>query len=57
MAEAESDATITARVSGEEERRRYGIPEGTVVLVISREGQEDEIHLAAGTQIRFRPPS
>jgi GntR family transcriptional regulator len=57
VAEAEPDAIITGRVSGDEERRMHGIPEGTYVLVISREGQDDEIHLASRTQIRFRPRS
>jgi DNA-binding transcriptional regulator YhcF (GntR family) len=55
MAEAEPDAVITGRASGEDERRKYGIPEGTFILVISREGREEEIHLASRTQIRFRP--
>lgn len=48
------DAEITARMPTETERRELGLPEGVPVLVVSREGQDDEVLPANSNVVRYQ---
>lgn len=47
------DAEISARMPTEQERRQLGLPEGVPVLVVSREGQDDEVLPADRHVVRY----
>lgn len=48
----EPGARVSARMPASDERRRLGIPEGTPVLVVAREGREDDVLPADRTVIQ-----
>jgi GntR family transcriptional regulator len=48
-----ADAEISARMPTEQERRELGLSEGVPVLVVSREGADDEVLPADRYVVRY----
>lgn len=44
---------VSARIPTEPERREYGIREGIAVLVVTRDGHEEEIYPADKVEVQF----
>lgn len=44
---------VTWRLATSDDRDQHGIPEGTPVFVVSREGQPDQVHPARQTVVEF----
>jgi DNA-binding GntR family transcriptional regulator len=52
-----SGATIEARMPTPDERRQFGIAEGTPVLVVTVAGREPDVYPADSTVLRVKPPA
>jgi DNA-binding transcriptional MocR family regulator len=46
---------VSARIPTEPERREYGIKEGIALLVVTRDGHDEEIYAADKVEIQFVP--